>query len=257
MIDDIFAGQTTSKLCWQRATHSWWVLLLVTSPLPSLLLCIVKDESTGSALNRPKPHVQAMLDSACAQYNVAATMEPNNEILYANWASAFYLFFVCGMIVSICTLIYSMYEKAKIAPMNAKQALWDDSIAKYSKLIALQQQNGTVEAHTYNNFACVYLDMLATAEDPATKSNAYTKAKHYLTLSDNLTQGMSAYNMGCLYALSGEHQQCQQWLEKALDKPKYLPSPEVIQSDQDFATVKTTPWFKSWVQKAAQREGTW
>ncbi|MBI5704175.1 MAG: hypothetical protein HZC39_11625 [Chloroflexi bacterium] len=78
------------------------------------------------------------------------------------------------------------------------------------------------------------------------KAEILKQARDVLLETEKILEGRGSYGLACVYALSGNEEECRRWLIKSKDKGE-LPTLEHLQEDSDLDSVRETQWFKEFL----------
>jgi MinD-like ATPase involved in chromosome partitioning or flagellar assembly len=99
----------------------------------------------------------------------------------------------------------------------------------------------------------------ALSDQAKTKTGAeadglFAQAEEKLLAAEQLRVGSGAYNLACVAALRGDHENCRRWLERSRAASK-LPSRQHLMTDTDLDSVRNAPWFAELLSSAKAGAG--
>ncbi len=89
---------------------------------------------------------------------------------------------------------------------------------------------------------------LARISPEDSKSYLYKMARQFFEKAGDIQKGSSAYNLACIFALSGDEEACQAALQHAREHGS-LPEEQLILQDADMQAVLDKPWFKEFLEQ--------
>ena len=174
---------------------------------------------TGLAKLKDGPQAEELLNQAIEKYESATNIKPDNHKVYDNWGT-------------------TLSDLAGRKEGEEANKLFGEACEKHEKAIEIKPDDWVA----YNNWgaALIYLAKLKKGKE---KENLLQQAEEKFLRAESMKTGISAYNLGCIYALRGNEEKCQEWL-KVGEKAGTLPTREHAMGDDDLKSVWEEEWFK-------------
>jgi len=98
-----------------------------------------------------------------------------------------------------------------------------------------------------NNLGALLIDRAKQTDNDEQKSKYFDEAQEVLSRALNASPPVVIYNIACACSLNGSSEKCKIWLEKGL-KAGVLPAPDVLCTDPDLSTARSSTWFESFIK---------
>ncbi|NOQ34508.1 MAG: hypothetical protein GQ569_01260 [Methylococcaceae bacterium] len=137
---------------------------------------------------------------------------------------------------------FGLLNQAKSKEGDEAIKLYEDAINKYSFCLTVEPYylGAAVEG------GVAYMDT-ARLKGVAPDDDLYVRAKKCFEQAGNIQKGSGAFNLACIYSISGDNEGCLAALKDAKEFG-HLPDDADILSDPDMQKVIKTPWFTEFLE---------
>ncbi len=125
----------------------------------------------------------------------------------------------------------------------AADRLFKQAGEKYATVLKIKPNDPGV----LNNLGATCLHQ-AQKKKGAAANKLYTMAEKKLLKAEEISKGITMYNLACVSARRGDVKQCREWLYRAHRKGT-LPKRKHLETDSDMDRVRNMPWFKALLEK--------
>lgn len=136
---------------------------------------------------------------------------------------------------------FALLHQAKIKPADLAIKLFEEAIAKFTFCLLINPNY----LGSAINMGVAYMD-LARLTAASADDEHYSLAKTSFENANRIQKGSASYNLACIDALRGDHDNALKALEYAQERGS-LPELADILSDPDLDSVKSLAWFKDFV----------
>jgi len=140
----------------------------------------------------------------------------------------------------------ALSSQAKKKSGDEAEGLLKDAYARYAQSWKMERAG-----YVANNWGLTLIEQ-ARNKPADEQRDILGVAEAKLMEAEEVTPGISAYNMACVKALLGDKGGCRAWLENAKSAGT-LPSLEHVRTDPDLDLVRHTRWFKLLLSTASDR----
>ncbi|MFZ5887079.1 MAG: TPR end-of-group domain-containing protein [Chloroflexota bacterium] len=159
---------------------------------------------------------------ACEKYAEAVKIKPEDHEAFNNWGNA-------------------LYSWAQGRAGGEADGLYKEACEKYAEAVKIRP-----DMHeAFNNWGNALLWWYRIVSEER-KAEILKQARDVLLETEKILEGRGSYGLACVYALSGNEEECRRWLIKSKDKGE-LPTLEHLQEDSDLDSVRETQWFKEFL----------
>jgi tetratricopeptide (TPR) repeat protein len=166
-----------------------------------------------------------LFELACEKYAAALAIKANKYEALNNWGAA-------------------LSDRARMRAGERAEVLFARADEKFAA--ALKIKRNYLEA--LDNWGTTLLLRYHNARETGKKQVLIAKARGVYLCIEKLVPGRAAYDLACIHALGGEHEQCRYWLDRSRAAGT-LPGLEHLQEDRDLDPVRKTSWFRGFLEK--------